>query len=143
MVGYLKNLLGLFILSALGNQVAAADFDNHGAFIWGGAKVQGLKMSNDLRSVDVAVPLPPLPYMPKLSYHRQAYEARSNFGGWENGGARSVKASLPFGITLEVGNRINSFGKDESEFVGLTFNYSSLQDHHNRVHYARLEANRY
>lgn len=142
MLRYLKTLLSLCLLSALGSQVAATDFDNHGAFIWGGAKVQGLNMSNDLRSIDVAVPLPSLPFMPKLSYHRQAYEARSNFGGWENGGARSVKASLPFGLTLEVGNRINSLGADESEFVGLTFNYSNLQDHHNRVHYARLEANR-
>ena len=108
---------------------------------WGGMELQGLTVENDFRELDVAVPLPAVPYMPKLSFHRHAYETKGRFGGWQKGGAR-VLAHLPFGLELEAGHRLDRLGRRESEFVGLTFNYSHLQDHHENWHYGRLGANR-
>lgn len=99
--------------------------------LWGGVAVQGLDMSDDFRSLNVAVPLPALPYMPQLSYHRQAYQTQTRHSGaWHSGGAHSVQAQLPFGLTFEVGNRLDPFGRHDREFVGLTFTYSRLR-HHN------------
>ena len=109
---------------------------------WGGLELQGLTVENDFRELDVAVPLPALPYMPKMSFHRYAYETKGRFGGWQKGGARVLKAYLPFGLELEAGHRLDRFGHRESEFVGLTFTYSHLQDHHENWHYGRLGADR-
>jgi len=109
---------------------------------WGGMELQGLTVENDFRKLDVAVPLPAVPYLPKLSFHRHAYETKGRFGGWQKGGARALKAHLPFGLELEAGHRLDRFGNRDSEFVGLTFTYSHLQDHHENWHYGRLGANR-
>ncbi|MEL0150977.1 MAG: hypothetical protein VW950_04985, partial [Rhodobiaceae bacterium] len=92
-----------------------------------------LDMSDDFRSLNVAVPMPSLPYMPQLSYHRHAYETQARHSGaWHSGGAHSVQAQLPFGLTFEVGNRLDPFGRHDREFVGLTFTYSRLR-HHNHL----------
>ena len=90
-------------------------------------ELQGLTVENDFRELDVAVPLPALPYMPKMSFHRYAYETKGRFGGWQKGGARVLKAHLPFGLELEAGHRLDRFGHRESEFVGLTFTYSHFK----------------
>ena len=53
-----------------------------------------------------------------------------------------LKAHLPFGLELEAGHRLDRFGRRESDFVGLTFTYSHLKDHHENWHYGRLNADR-
>ena len=68
--------------------------------LWGGTEVQELTLENDLRFLDVSMPLPAVPYFPKLSYHRQAFETKSKIGDWKSGGAHSIKAHLPFGLTF-------------------------------------------
>ena len=107
---------------------------------WGGMELQGLTVENDFRKLDVSVPLPALPYLPKLTFHRHAYETKGRFGGWQKGGARALKAHLPFGLEFEAGHRLDRFGHRESEFVGLSFTYSHLKNHHENWHYGRLGA---
>lgn len=110
--------------------------------LWGGVSLHGLNMDSDMRAINVAVPLPAVPYMPKLSFHRHAYEAKGRFGDWQSGGARAIQAHLPFGLTFEAGHRIDPFGRQDDEFVGLTFTYSHLRHHHENWHHGRLGADR-
>ena len=124
--------LTLICLSAEGWAENAATSSNPP--LWGGVAVQKLDMADDFRSLNIAVPLPPLPYMPRLSYHRHAYETQERYSGaWQSGGAHSVQAQLPFGLTLEAGNRLDPFGRRDSEFVGLTFTYSRLRHHNDLI----------
>lgn len=124
-------------LAALCSLAGGAQAQRDTAFsalpLWGGAAVQKLDMSDDYRSLNLAVPLPALPYMPRLSYHRHAYEVQRHSGAWHSGGAHTVQAQLPFGLTLEAGNRLDRFGRDDEEFIGLTFTYSRLRHHNNLV----------
>jgi len=124
--------LTLICLSAEGWAENAATSSNPP--LWGGVAVQKLDMADDFRSLNIAVPLPPLPYMPRLSYHRHAHETQERYSGaWQSGGAHSVQAQLPFGLTLEAGNRLDPFGRRDSEFVGLTFTYSRLRYHNDLI----------
>lgn len=110
--------------------------------LWGGVAVHGLNLDDDMRAINVGVPLPALPYLPKLSFYRHAYETQRRFGGWQSGGARTIRAHLPFGFTLEAGHRLDRFGRRDNEFVGLTFTYSHLSQHHENWHHGRLGADR-
>ena len=110
---------------------------------WGGMELQGLTVENDFRKLDVAVPLPAVPYLPKLSLRGHAYETKGRFGRLAKGRARALKAHLPFGLEpWKPAIGFDRFGNRDSEFVGLTFRYSHLQDHHENWHYGRLGANR-
>ena len=101
--------------------------------LWGGLHVQSLDITDDYQSIDVNMPLPALPYMPRFSYHHHAYETEARFSrAGQSGGARSLQAHLPFGLTLEAGHRIDAFGRREDEFIGLTFRSSQLR-HHNKL----------
>lgn len=101
--------------------------------LWGGLHVQSLDVTDDYQSIDVNMPLPALPYMPRFSYHHHAYETETRFSrAGQSGGARSLQAHLPFGLTLEAGHRIDAFGRREDEFIGLTFRSSQLR-HHNKL----------
>ena len=136
-----------FILAALcaaGASSQAADRSEQTVLpLWGGTEVQELTLENDLRFLDVSMPLPAVPYFPKLSYHRQAFETKSKIGDWKSGGAHSIKAHLPFGLTFEAGHRLDGFGNRDDEFVGITFTYSHLRDHHKNLHYGRLDTKRH
>ena len=110
--------------------------------LWGGVAVHGLNLDDDMRAINIGVPLPALPYLPKLSFYRHAYETQKRFGGWQSGGARTIRAHLPFGFTLEAGHRLDRFGQRDNEFVGLTFTYSHLSQHHENWHHGRLGADR-
>ena len=101
--------------------------------LWAGLHVQSLDITDDYQSIDVNMPLPALPYMPRFSYHHHAYETEARFSrAGQSGGARSLQAHLPFGLTLEAGHRIDAFGRREDEFIGLTFRSSQLR-HHNKL----------
>ena len=111
--------------------------------LWGGLHLQALNVSDDFQSINVAVPLPALPYMPRFSYHHHAYETETRFSrAAQSGGARSLQAHLPFGLTLEAGHRVDAFGRREDEFIGLTFRYSDLKWHNERIPRRRLGVDR-
>ena len=110
--------------------------------IWGGVEIEELNFENDFRNIDISVPLPPVPYLPKITFHKEAYQTDTRDFGWQTGGAQSFRAHLPLGLTLEAGHRLDNFGNRESEFVGLTFKYSRLKNHHEDLHYGRLNSNR-
>ena len=140
----IKRLFILAALCAAGASSHAADRSEHTVLpLWGGTEVQELTLENDLRFLDVSMPLPAVPYFPKLSYHRQAFETKSKIGDWKSGGAHSIKAHLPFGLTFEAGHRLDGFGNRDDEFVGITFTYSHLRDHHKNLHYGRLDTKRH
>jgi len=102
--------------------------------LWGGLQVQALDVSDNFQSIDVAMPLPRLPYLPQISYHHHAYETETRFNrAGHSGGALSLQAHLPFGLTLEAGHRIDRYGRRENEFVGLTFRFSRLSQHNERI----------
>lgn len=110
--------------------------------IWGGVEIEELNFENDFRNIDISVPLPPVPYLPKITFHKEAYQTDTRHFGWQTGGAQSFRAHLPLGLTLEAGHRLDNFGNRKSEFVGLTFKYSRLKYHHEDLHYGRLNSNR-
>ena len=111
--------------------------------LWGGLHVQSLDITDDYQSIDVNMPLPALPYMPRFSYHHHAYETETRFSrAGQSGGARSLQAHLPFGLTLEAGHRVDAFGRREDEFIGLTFRYSDLKWHNERIPLRRLGVDR-
>jgi beta-glucanase (GH16 family) len=111
--------------------------------LWGGLHVQSLDIRDDYQSIDVNMPLPALPYMPRFSYHHHAYETETRFSrAGQSGGARSLQAHLPFGLTLEAGHRVDAFGRREDEFIGLTFRYSDLKWHNERIPLRRLGVDR-
>ena len=109
--------------------------------VWAGVELQGLSVNSDLRKLDISIPLPALPFAPKLTYNRSAYELKTAFDGWQSGGAEALEAHLPFGLTLEAGRRLDRFGRQDDEFFGLTFNFSDLKRHHENRHYGRIYAN--
>lgn len=111
-------------------------------FAWGGAEIRGLNLENDYWNIDVSMPLPSASFLPELSYHRQAYEHRSSYAGWQGGDAHSIKARLPFGLTFEVGNRSNHSGFGDSDFATLSFSSSQLWRRNGSVQYDRLGADR-
>ena len=125
--------LGVTPASAQNPHIANNSAVNN-APLWGGVQVQALDVSDNFQSTDVAVPLPQLPYLPQFSYHHHAYETETRFNrAGHSGGARALQAHLPFGLTLEAGHRIDRFGRRENEFVGLTFRFSQLRRHHERI----------
>lgn len=98
--------------------------------IWANGNKNFLSITDDFRSLDVTVPLPALPYMPPISFHGHSFEALgAGTRAWQEGGSMTVRAQLPFGLTLEAGNRFDRFNQSEDEFVGLTFRYSGLRAH--------------
>lgn len=106
----------------------------HDVPLWGGLQVQAFDVSDNFKSIDVAVPLPQLTYLPQFSYHHHAYETETRFNrAGHSGGARSLQTHLPFGLTLEAGYRIDRYGRRENEFVGLTFRFSQLRQHNERI----------
>ena len=125
--------LGVTPASAQNPHIANNNAANN-APLWGGVQVQALDVSDNFQSIDVAVPLPQLPYLPQFSYHHHAYETETRFNrAGHSGGARALQAHLPFGLTLEAGHRIDRYGRRENEFVGLTFRFSQLRRHHERI----------
>ncbi len=85
--------------------------------------------SDDFRSLDVSIPFPALPYLPKLSYHRHAYEPKPLSAMAGKVAARgSVKAHLPFGLTFEAGRRLDRFGRQDDEFVGLNIQFFAFAE---------------
>ena len=138
-----KKTIILLTLLCVGLEARAADLANPRPIpFWGGNEIQGLTFKDDYRSLDVSMPLPTIPYFPKLSYHRQAFEAKSQIGGWQSGGAHSIKAHLPFGLTFEAGNRLDKFGSRDSEFVGINFSYSNLGNHDSNKFFSRNNSKR-
>ena len=109
--------------------------------VWAGVELQGLSVKSDLRKLDISIPLPALPFAPKLTYNRSAYELKTAFDGWQSGGAEALEAHLPFGLTLEAGRRFDRIGRQDDEFVGLTFKFSNLARHHENRHFGRIYTN--
>lgn len=131
----------IFVCLGSSGAVNANDYNYHAhTSFWGGVKLNGLAVEEDVRSLDAEVSLATIPYVPKLSYKRQAYEYRDSFDGWRSGGAHSLTAHLPYGLTLEAGHRIDGFGDRTSDFVGLTFTYSNLKDHYNNMYHGKISA---
>lgn len=124
-------LLGLVTLAALafanaeaseGAEAAQAEMAYRSAPLWGGMHLKALDMSEHHRDIKVMVPLPTLPYGPTLAYNHHQYEVRTPMTGVETGGgSRSLLAKLPFGLTLEAGQRLDRFGRRRDDFVGLSF----------------------
>lgn len=130
-------LLGLVTLAALafanaeasegseageGAEAAQAEMAYRSAPLWGGMHLKALDMSEHHRDIKVMVPLPTLPYGPALAYNHHQYEVRTPMTGVETGGgSRSLLAKLPFGLTLEAGQRLDRFGRRRDDFVGLSF----------------------
>jgi hypothetical protein len=76
--------------------------------IWANGNKNFLSITDDFRSLDVTVPLPALPYMPPISFHGHSFEALgAGTRAWQEGGSMTVRAQLPFGLTLEAGNRFD------------------------------------
>ncbi|MDA8776906.1 glycoside hydrolase family 16 protein [Alphaproteobacteria bacterium] len=146
---FLPRLLVLCSLLICGIILPSAALDRQGHLyssdpvaLWTGLQLQSLDVSDDFQSIDISVPFPAIPYFPKLTYHRQAFESKLSRGRWHSGGAHSMKAHLPFGLTFEAGQRLDNFGRRDDEFVGLTFTYSHLRNHHENWHHGRLGADR-
>ena len=106
---------------SLTSQRAAAFTDGNNTF---------LSLQEDFRSLDVSVPFPALPYLPQISLRGHAHE-KLGIGrrDWYEASSRTVRAELPFGLTLEAGRRFDSLNPNGDSFVGLTFRYSSLRKH--------------
>ena len=107
--------------SSLTSQRAAALTDGNNSF---------LSLQEDFRSLDVFVPFPALPYLPQISLRGHAHE-KLGIGrrDWYEASSRTVRAELPFGLTLEAGRRFDSLNPNGDSFVGLTFRYSGLRKH--------------
>ena len=104
--------------------------------LWGGVQLEDLAVNPHSRSLEISVPVPMLP---NVSFHRQAYEVENSFGRVDQmGGSQTVRAALPFGLTLEAGAMVDGFGNRQNDFVGLTFRWSDLRHHHSRL--ARYKA---
>lgn len=107
--------------SSLTSQRVAALTDGNNSF---------LSLQEDFRSLDVSVPFPALPYLPQISLRGHASEKRGiGRQDWYEANSGTVRAELPFGLTLEAGRRFDSFNPNGDSFVGLTFRYSSLRKH--------------
>ena len=107
--------------SSLTSQRVAALTDGNNSF---------LSLQEDFRSLDVSVPFPVLPYLPQISLRGHAHEKRgTGRRDWYEASSRTVRAELPFGLTLEAGRRFDSLNPNGDSFVGLTFRYSGLRKH--------------
>lgn len=133
----------LWVLCSISIEARAEETFSKMPFIaWGGAEIRGLDLENDYWNIDISMPLPSPSFLPELSYHRQAYELRSSYAGWQGGDSHSIKARLPFGLTFEVGNRSNHPGFGDSDFATLSFSSSQLWRRNGSIQYDRLGADR-
>lgn len=99
--------------------------------IWGGVQLEAMQVEADHRRMEISVPVP---FLPASRFHRSDYDIESAHGyARQKGGAQSLRLSLPYGLTLEAGSRIDPFGGRYNDFIGLTFRWSDLRHHHQRV----------
>ena len=125
---YLFAILTVFCFGDRAN--SGSSFTSQRAAALTDGNISFLSLQEDFRSLDVSVPFPALPYLPQISFRGHAHEklgiGRRN---WYEASSRTVRAELPFGLTLEAGRRFDSFNPNGDSFVGLTFRYSSLRKH--------------
>jgi beta-glucanase (GH16 family) len=114
------HLLDLLSREAFGPDAATQPFG-----IGGAVQVEAIHASSQDRRLEISVPLP---FAPRVTFHRQSYDLYNPFGyAGYRGGVQSLRAALPLGLTLEAGSRINEFDQRHNDFVGLTFRLSDLR----------------
>lgn len=93
-------------------------------------------LAHDVRRGHIDVGLA-MPFMPHLSYRQSATTNYAKLTGQGSAhSAQSMYLSLPLGLSLEAGKRRYGDGRDDAEFIGLSFStrrlgaYEKAQERH-------------
>ena len=99
--------------------------------LWGGVHLEAAQVTGENRRLEISVPLP---FARQVRFHRETYDLDNPFGySGYRGGSQSLRAALPFGLTLEAGSMVNEFDQRHNDFVGVTFRLSDLRHPRARV----------